>query len=354
MRRPLLLTVAIALVASAAASAAPKPLTREVREQGFQRVRAGHLTIPPKSLRGTTRVIVRLATPPLAAWSAERRLASVRSAQHLNVHSAASQAYVAELARRQAVAIAAVRAAIPKAIVQEHYSILLDGFAVQLPAKSLPRLLRVSGVTKVYPSLSYYSTMDRGPSVIHATDLEAATGDKGQGVKIAVVDTGVDPTSPFLNPAGFSYPAGFPKGDTSETTPKVIVAKVFPGEPRDSNSAKPFDPTEPHGTHVSGIAAGDEGTNAPAGPDHPAVANLSGVAPKAWIGNYRVFTVPTPLGHEASTPEIVHAFEAAVEDGMNVINFSGGGPQTDPVNDAMFETIHNVTLAGVVPVIAAG
>ena len=134
----------------------------------------------------------------------------------------------------------------------------------------------------------------------------------------------------------------------------MIVAKVFPGEPRDKNSTKPFDPTEPHGTHVSGIAAGDEGTNAPAGPDHPAVANLSGVAPKAWIGNYRVFTVPTPLGHEASTPEIVHAFEAAVADGMNVINFSGGGPQTDPVNDAMFETIHNVTLAGVVPVIAAG
>ena len=32
-------------------------------------------------------------------------------------------------------------------------------------------------------------------------------------MKIAVVDTGVDPTSPFLNPAGFSYPAGFPKGD---------------------------------------------------------------------------------------------------------------------------------------------
>jgi subtilisin family serine protease len=352
--RPLLLTVAIALVASAAASAAPRPLHREVREQGFQRVRAGHLTIPPKSERGTTRVIVRLASPPLAAWNAARQTTSARSAQHLNVHSAAAQAYVAELTRRQNVAIAAVRAAIPRAVFQERYSILLDGFAVQLPAKSLPKLLRVSGVTKTYPSLSYYSTMDRGPSVIHATDLEAATGDKGQGVKIAVVDTGVDSTSPFLNPAGFSYPAGFPKGDTKLTTPKVIVAKVFPGEPRDKNSTKPFDPTEPHGTHVSGIAAGDEGTNAPAGPGHPAVANLSGVAPKAWIGNYRVFTVPTPLGHEASTPEIVHAFEAAVADGMNVINFSGGGPQTDPANDAMFETIHNVTLAGVVPVIAAG
>ena len=39
---------------------------------------------------------------------------------------------------------------------------------------------------------------------------------------------------------------------------------------------------------------------------------------------------------------------------MNVINFSGGGPQTDPANDAMYETVHNTALAGVVPVIAAG
>jgi minor extracellular serine protease Vpr len=354
LRRPLLLTVAIALVAAAAASAAPTPIRREVREQGFARVRAGHLTIPPASTRDTTRVIVRLAAPPLAAWNAARVPSSAQAAQHLNVHSAASQAYVAQLARRQDAVVAAVRAAIPKAVVQERYSILVDGFAVRLPAKMLPKLLRVKGVTKVYPSLAYYAAMDRGPSVIHATDLQAVTGDKGQGVKIGVVDTGVDSSSPFLNPAGFSYPPGFPKGDTTKTTPKVIVARVFPGQPQDKNSSKAFDPTEPHGTHVSGIAAGDEGTNAPAGRDHPAVANLSGVAPKAWIGNYRVFTVPTPLGHEASTPEIVHAFEAAVADGMNVINFSGGGPQTDPVNDAMFETIHNVTLAGVVPVIAAG
>jgi subtilisin family serine protease len=39
---------------------------------------------------------------------------------------------------------------------------------------------------------------------------------------------------------------------------------------------------------------------------------------------------------------------------MNVINFSGGGPETDPANDAMIPTIKNVAAAGVVPVIAAG
>ncbi len=247
-----------------------------------------------------------------------------------------------------------MRAAIPRARIQEHYGILLDGFAVELPATSLARLMGLPAVNRVYPSFTYTRTMDRGPSVIHATDLQAATGDKGQGMKIGVVDTGVDASNPFLAPAGFSYPPGFPRGDKRHTTAKVIVARVFPGPVRDRLSNQAFDPTEPHGTHVAGIAAGDEGTNAPAGPDHPATANLSGVAPRAWIGNYRVFTIPTPFGHEADTPEIVSAFEAAVADGMNVINFSGGGPETDPANDAMNEAVHNTALAGVVPVIASG
>ena len=317
-------------------------------------MRAGVLHIPPAQRRGLTRVIVRLAAPPLAAWNADRSLATASRAHHLDVTSRSSKAYLAKLARLQDAAVAQVRAAIPKAQIQERYSILLDGFTVQLPARSLPKLLDVRAVTKIYPSLSYYSTMDRGPSVINASALESATGDVGQGIKIGVVDTGVDPRNPFLKPTGFSYPPGFPRGNKKLTTPKVIVAKVFPGPVRDRNSNKAFDPAEDHGTHVSGIAAGDAGTTAPRGADHPATANLSGVAPRAWIGNYRVFTVPTPLGHQANTPEIVHAFESAVADGMNVINFSGGGPQSDPANDAMYETIHNVVEAGVVPVIAAG
>jgi subtilisin family serine protease len=75
---------------------------------------------------------------------------------------------------------------------------------------------------------------------------------------------------------------------------------------------------------------------------------LSGVAPRAQIGNYRVFNVPTPAGHVGNTPEIVAAFEAAVRDGMDVINFSGGGPQVDPASDAIIEAVRNVAAAGVV------
>jgi minor extracellular serine protease Vpr len=354
LRRPLIVSAVIGLVAATSASAALTPIRRDARESSVPRVRAGVLTIPAARQRGLTRVIVRLSAPPLAAWNSDRTLAAASSARRLDVGTASARAYLAHLAALQRAAVTQVHQAIPQARIQEHFSILIDGFTVQLPARSLPKLLQLSTVNKIYPSLTYTRTMDRGPSVIHAGDLEAATGDKGQGIKIGVVDTGVDSSSPFLNPAGFSYPPGFPKGDTKLTTPKVIVARVFPGPVRDANSTKAFDKTEPHGTHVSGIAAGDEGTNAPAGPDHPATANLAGVAPKAWIGNYRVFTVPTPLGHQANTPEIVHAFESAVSDGMNVINFSGGGPETDPANDAMNEAVHNTALAGVVPVIAAG
>ena len=64
--------------------------------------------------------------------------------------------------------------------------------------------------------------------------------------------------------------------------------------------------------------------------------------------------MPTPVGHVGNTPEIVAAFEAAVNDGMDVINFSGGGPQTDPLSDALVEAVRNVAAAGVVPVISAG
>ncbi len=133
------------------------------------------------------------------------------------------------------------------------------------------------------------------------------------------------------------------------------MARSFVGAGADERSGLALDPeVSYHGTHVAGIAAGNAQTTAPAGNDHNQTAGLSGVAPRAQIGNYRVFNVPTPVGHVSNTPEIVAAFEAAVRDGMDVINFSGGGPQTDPASDALIEAVRNVSAAGVVPVISAG
>lgn len=235
------------------------------------------------------------------------------------------------------------------------FGILLDGLTVELPARRLPRLARMPFVRRIYPSLRYTLALNRSPDVIAATGFNTATGVRGAGMKIAIVDDGVDQRNRFLSPAGMQYPLGFPRGGGKWTTPKVIVARSFPGPGAGRRGRLAVDPRISfHGTHVAGIAAGRAGTTAPSGRDHPPVENLSGVAPDAWIGNYRVFTVPTPIGHVANTPEIVAAFEAAVRDGMQVINFSGGGPQVDPVNDALIESVANVVAAGVVPVISAG
>ena len=50
--------------------------------------------------------------------------------------------------------------------------------------------------------------MNRGPSVIGASQFSALTGARGAGVKVAVVDDGVDHEHAFLSATGFTYPAG--------------------------------------------------------------------------------------------------------------------------------------------------
>ncbi len=354
VRRAVAVAVLVAALLSVSAAAAGlQPIRYRHGEVNVPRVRAGSISIPAGHARGRVTVVVALSGPPLAAWS--RSLASRAATTRLDTSSAASRSYLAELSRRQDAAARTLRRAIPEAVVSRRFRVLLNGLTVTLPAKRLPALMKLSLARHVYPSLRYSLALDRSPSLIGVHRFVARTGALGEGVKIAVVDDGIDTGSTFFSPVGFVYPAGYPKGGVTFTTPKVIVARAFPGPGSGKAGRLPLDRKASfHGTHVAGIAAGIAGTTAPAGPSHPRVEGLSGVAPRAWLGNYRVFNVPTPVGNVANTPEIVAAFEAAVADGMDVINFSGGGPQVEPANDAMIETIKNVAAAGVVPVIAAG
>ena len=343
----------VALLATASASAAFQPIERRHGEIEIPRVRAGKIVVPDAHRKGRVTVILTLADPPLAAYS--RSLAATGATRRLNVRSRSARAYVAKLRLAQSRAAVSLKRAIPSAAVTRNYTLLLNGMAVELPATELAKAAKLSFARKLYPSYRYTLALNRSPGLIGAGALAAAGGGSGEGMKIAVVDDGVDQTNAFFNPQGYSYPAGFPKGGTKWTSPKVIVARSFVGAGADDRTRLAVDPQASfHGTHVAGIAAGNAGTTAPAGADHPATSGLSGVAPRAYIGNYRVFNVPTPVGHVGNTPEIVAAFESAVSDGMDVINFSGGGPQTDPLSDALVEAVRNVAAAGVVPVISAG
>jgi subtilisin family serine protease len=344
----------MALTSIAPAGASLLSIRRTFGEVTFPRVRTGELVIPRGHADGRVRVIVGLPLAPLAA-AYGRGLSGLGTTRKLDVTTSASRAYLARVVAAQRQAAARLLRAIPEARIGWRYQVVLDGLTVSLPVTKLPRLARLPFVRKIFPSVTYHLNTNKSPGVIGADELHAATGAFGDGIKIGIVDDGVDPTNPFLQPAGLTYPPGFPRGGKKWTSPKVIVARAFPGP----NSGRPgrlaVDRNASfHATHVAGIAAGDSGTCSPGGPDHPPTCGLSGVAPHAYLGNYRVFNVPTPIGQIANTPEIAAAFEAAVRDGMDVINFSGGGAETEPANDAMIDVIHNVVAAGVVPVISAG
>jgi minor extracellular serine protease Vpr len=367
VRRLALLASLIAVVTSTGTAAGSVDRTpRSVVEQALLKVRpAPDLSTTERDRGNRARVIMTLADQPLAAATYARGFAGLGAKSKLNVRTSFARSYVSTLQAEQARAIARVHNLIPSAVVSRRYQILVNGFAVSVPYSRLPELVGSGIATRVYPSLSYHLDLNRGPSVVGAPQFGALTGARGQGVKVAVVDDGVDHEHPFLDPTGFSYPPGFPKGTSGSTTPKVIVARGFAGP---GASSTPLDRDQSfHGTFVAGVIAGVK-TDVEAGQKgfcseanggcHPTVKDVEGVAPRAYIGNYRVFNVPAPapLGGccSANSPEIVAAFEAAVRDGMDVINFSGGGPQADPRTDILIPAVTNVVRAGVVPVISAG
>ena len=288
-----------------------------------------------------------LALPPLAEYRPARTL----SGRKLAFASIRSLAYARTLAAAQRVLASRIATAIPGADVRWHYSVVVNGLAVVVPRDRLSALAHVAGVARVWPSVTYHALLDRSAPEIGAPSLwgpNLATA--GEGVKIGIIDDGIDQTHPFFNAAGYTYPAGFPKGNTQYTTPKVIVARAFaPPGTTYANASLPFDPKESdHATHVAGIAAGDDGTLARS-------VRIAGIAPRAYLGNYKALSVPSPdFGLDGNSPELVAAIEAAVRDRMDVINLSLGEPEIDPRRDIVVRALDAAADAGVVSVVAAG
>jgi subtilisin family serine protease len=284
-------------------------------------------------------LVVTLKAPALSSFG--RSLQSASHAAYLRQIDAAQNT----LARR-------VIAAVPGAQIRWRYRLVANGFAVVVPSGAAGELAKIPGVAAVWPNVRYHASASLGgPEQIGADKLWGPTfATAGNGMKIAIIDDGLDATNPYFNPSGFQYPTGFPKGQTKYATPKVIVQRTFaPPSPTWKYANTPFDPTESfHATHVAGIAAGDHGTAAGG-------TLISGVAPNAYLGNYKALTIPTPsFGLDGNSAELAAAVEAAVADGMNVINMSLGEPEVNPSRDLLVTALEGAAAAGVVPVIAAG
>ena len=125
-------------------------------------------------------------------------------------------------------------------------------------------------------------------------------------------------------------PAGFPKGQTAYTTAKVIVARAFPPPARLEARVEAVRPRALVARHARRRDRRRKREHA-----SPRAARISGVAPSAYLGNYKALTIPTDadVGLDGNSPELVAAIEAAVADGMDVINLSLGEPEIEPSRD---------------------
>lgn len=158
----------------------------------------------------------------------------------------------------------------------------------------------------------FHTYLDKSVPFVGA-DIPRLEGIDGDGIKIAVIDTGVD----------FNHPDLFGWGPDG----KVIGGYNFIQE-----GTPPLD-TNGHGTQVAGVIAAD--------------GQLIGVAPKAKILAYKV----SENGETVSSDLIIKAIDKAIEDGADIINISLGVNKTNAsiehaVNRALAKEIFVVTAAG--------
>ena len=145
-----------------------------------------------------------LKAPPLAAFGR-----SLQSASH--------HAYRVQLRAAQDELAARITSTVPGSRVRWRYTHVVDGFAVVVPQSKVAALATVPGVDRVWPNVRYHALRAAGgPQQIGADklwgpNLETA----GTGMKIGIIDDGLQADHPYFNPAGYSYPPGFPKGQTA-------------------------------------------------------------------------------------------------------------------------------------------
>jgi minor extracellular serine protease Vpr len=304
-------------------------------------------------------VVVELRAPPVSASASLTQLRDRRG--HVDLQRLGPRLALAELARAQSAAELRLQRAAPGLRVSARMRTVMDALVVTVPRSELSRLASVPGVRRVWPSVTYVAQADdtdRVPTVVGATGLwsglDGGIAAAGDGMRIGIIDDGIDMTRPSFSGATYHYPPGFPKGIKSGTNGKIIVARAFAPPGGTARMRTAFDPDgSEHGTHVAGIAAGLSGiTGTSLG---VTITNLSGVAPHAYLGSYRVLTTPTPsFGLDGNGPEIARAIDQAVTDGMDVLNLSLGEPEVESSNDVVARAIHGAARAGVVTVVAAG
>lgn len=338
--------------------------------------------------------IIQLADKPAASYTGEvngLKATKPSAGQQLDVNAYDVQAYINYLDKKQSNVIASIG----NAQIVHNYQVVFNGFSAMLTDAEVrklkdsadvlaitldePRTLQTNYTPKFLgldkPSTGLWSLLN-GPSKA------------GENVVIGIIDSGIWPEDPSfadrVNANGeathdasgtlaFDAPPATWKGScesgegfsTANCNNKLIGAKKFRSiydsliakgtavaHWSDYNSARD---NGGHGSHTASTAGGNGKVAAQiAG---ASIGLISGIAPRARLAAYKVcWTSNDPVKPEGSNScyggDSIKAIEAAVSDGVNVLNYSiSGGEQLNDAVDAAFLAATN---AGVFVAASAG
>jgi minor extracellular serine protease Vpr len=328
----------LALAATLAASLCALPAAQAAPRQNSDVSTAGRAT------QDTSAALVQLNGDPLSTYAKTKPARGKK----IDFNSSTVKSYRAQLSALRNDYKAWLRANVPAAKVTGEFDIALNAVSVQLNGATLDQVAASSMVkTAQYQGLYYPNATDPDVALISAPQAWAQGGGSataGAGVKVAIVDTGIDVTHPCFSDAGYAPVQAL--GDPQLTNNKVIVAKVFSN--RTPQRGYTAEAVQEHGTHVAGTVACNFGTSAPV--NGVATYAMSGVAPRALLGNYNIF--PGDLAN-ARSEDIMNALEAAYQDGFDVANMSLGGG-SHGFQDLLTVAVDNLDQANMVVAVAAG
>jgi subtilisin family serine protease len=283
-------------------------------------------------------------------------------------------------------AFAAARGADAKAVKLYTTTNLIPGFAVNTDLAGVKALASRSDVVKVSRIIPKTTTNANTANLVHALNTWKYNGDTGRGVRIAVIDTGIDYTHADFG--GKGTVTAYKRAKINDTLanwhdklPKLGKQKIIGGydlagdsydadptgdtyQPIPHPDKNPLDCNE-HGTHVAGTAAG-YGVNRSGKTFNGNYANLDaaklmnmrigpGMAPQAKLYSLRVF------GCVGSTDLVIEALDRAMDpnqdgntkDHFDMINLSVGSDD-GTVDDPETAVVAQLAKHGVLPVIAMG
>ncbi len=190
---------------------------------------------------------------------------------------------------------------------------LFRGAATRVRAGDIEALSREPSIERVYRDLPVHTCLDVSVPLVSVPRVWEA-GYTGRGIKVAVVDTGIDSAHP-------------------DFSGRIAATTYFNGSsPADENG---------HGTHVAGILAGSGATSG---------GRYRGVAPEASLYIARVLDAHG----DGLMSHVMAGIEWAVEQRVQVINLSLGGAGPCDGSDALSETCDAAVEAGYVVCVAAG